>query len=1040
MLRNFDYRRANNIAGWLVFTFALLIYVLTVEETASFWDCGEFISVSYKLEVPHPPGAPFFLLMGRLFSFFALGNVEKVALAVNMLAVLSSAFTILFVFWSINLLAIKVVRKGKVVTSDEGLKILGCGLIGALAYTFSDSFWFSAVEAEVYATSSFLTAFNFWAMLKWENLKDLTKANRWLLVIFYTIGISIGVHLLNLTIIPALAVIYYFRNSKKASLRGILIYFSAGILIVAFIMYGLITGFPSAAAKLEVYFVNALGLPFGSGATFFAFLIFSIMIFALYRTYKKHQVLVHTFLLGTTFVLIGYCSYLIIPIRSAYDTPIDENDPEDVMTFLSYLKREQYGDRPLLYGRTFDARRVDVNIGAPLYKKGANRYEEYGNDMEPVYDRSKKILLPRIYSRQEGHPDLYRQWIGLRKNESPNMADNLYYLFRYQFGHMYFRYFLWNFSGRESDLKDANALTVFDLGDDPPHEIKTNKARKKFLMLPLLLGVMGILFQYKRDKKSFLIVSLLFTLTGLGLVLYLNSPPVEPRERDYIYTISYSAFCMWIGFGFLAICEFLKKFLPPIRQRIIIAFALALTIPVLMGVQGWDSHDRSNRFYSVDQAKSMLESCAPNAILFTGGDNDTFPLWYLQEVEGFRTDIRVVVLSYFATNWYIEQMRRPAYKSEPLDFELTANNYGIGNNEYIPLINEEKKGSAVNLKKYIQLVKKENEAVYVTLQDNTKTAILLSDMFYLDVDSAAIAAKGIVPEDKQKYIAKRLYLPLNENAGYMMKSDLAILDLIATTNWERPIYFNMTSANTTYIDLKNYLHLEGLVYRFMPVFAQDIDDIDITSSDAQSEILDKNPFQIDSIDVVSNVNAEVMLENLKKFEGNFRGMDDESVYYPDEYRRFVANTRNSIYKLAKELLRQGRKEEAKQVMDYILTKLPDKTVPFSFYAPKYIEVYTQAGDHETALSITDLLTKRAKKTLQYFAARQMANNYLVQKNALIINQLGNVMSQAEEALLADSLNLKANDEKYAEAYAEKYEEIFGLFKDYMTKLRFLREQ
>ncbi|MBD0260972.1 MAG: DUF2723 domain-containing protein, partial [Cytophagales bacterium] len=554
------------------------------------------------------------------------------------------------------LLARKTLKiTGFEVTKGEAIRLMGAGVVGALAYTFSDSFWFSAVEAEVYAMSSFFTAIVFWAIFKWELIEDDAAANRWLIFIAYLIGLSIGVHLLNLVALPAIGLVYYFKKYKPSTWGVIAaLAISGGIILT--IMLGVIPGLPSIAGSFEIFFVNSLGLPFGSGAAFFVILFLGTLIYGLYYSVRKEKVTLNTALLSLTVILIGYASYTMVPVRSGFNPPINENDPSDLISLVSYLKREQYGDRPLLWGPSFTSELVDQKRGEPLYRKGKDKYEVYDYKITNVFDPKGNMLLPRVFSRQDNHAQLYRQMLGLREGEKPNMVDNLRFMFSHQLGHMYFRYFLWNFVGRQSDMEGAGVLMPTQaFQKDLAYDLKTNWGRNNFFMLPFLLGLVGFLFQYSRDRRGFWVVTLLFFLTGIALVLYLNSPPVEPRERDYIYVGSYYAFAIWIGLGMIAVAEAVSRFIKNPASSASIATVACLAVPAIMAQQGWNDHDRSDRYHSVDSAKNLLNSCAPNAILFTGGDNDTFPLWYAQDVEGFRTDVRVCNLSLLGTHWYIDQ-------------------------------------------------------------------------------------------------------------------------------------------------------------------------------------------------------------------------------------------------------------------------------------------------------------------------------------------------------------------------------------------------
>lgn len=1019
-----EFQKINNISGWFVFLVSAIVYTITVEETASFWDCGEFIAVSYKLEVPHPPGAPLFLLLGRMFSFLALGDVEMVAYWINMLSVLSSAFTIMFLHWTIVLLGRKIIKPTDGQYNNSQLFVLmGAGIVGSLAYTFSDSFWFSAVEAEVYALSSLFTAFVFWAILKWELIENRREADKWLIMITYVMGLSIGVHLLNLVTIPALALIVYYKRYPQISVNGQLLAMAAGGAVILFIMYFVIPGLPSIAGWFEILFVNSFGLPFGSGIVFFVVLLIGAIIYGIRYSEKEKKEVLNIIMLSFAFILIGYSSYGIIPIRSNYNTPIDENNPEDIISFVRYLKREQYGDRPLIYGQTYESERVSVETGAPVYRKAETEYEIYDYKSTPVYDPNNKMLLPRIYSQQAGHPDLYRSWIGLDPNEKPTLVDNFKYMFVYQFGHMYFRYFMWNFAGRESDDKEAGFLTPWeDIGVDLPEDLARNKARNNFYMLPLILGLIGIFFHYKKDQKNFWVLLLLFFLTGLGLVLYLNSPPVEPRERDYIYVGSFYVFTIWIGFGVLAIYDTLKN----VKMNHIIATVLGLIIPIIMAAEGMDNHDRSNRFHSIDQAKNTLRSCAPNAILFTGGDNDTFPLWYVQEVEGFRTDVRVVVLSYFSTDWYIEQMRRPAYESEPLPISMKPENYLQGKNDYVPLVEvPNMKDRAVNIKSYIRLVDKNDPQVLVGLQDGSFTAKLLTRNFTLDIDKQNVLSKGFIPKGKENRVVDKMTWRMKEGSNAIFKNDLAILDILATNNWERPVYFNNTSANTSALDLRQWLQLEGMAFRLMPI---------------------RNP----NTGEVGEVNVEVMLENMSQFE--FRGFNDPSVYHDEEYRKFGSNTRNSYARLARALYEKGDIEGAKAVLEEAMTNIPDESIPYSYFTSRFVEIYYLVGEKEKAQEMAATMERRAKQNMDYMEQKGKFDDNLYRGAMLFPTALADIyrrlsistVNQEQSLQQGEDINMEGREvelkklQEEKEFYMQEFEKYDKILQEYRSRVNALR--
>jgi hypothetical protein len=592
------------LLGWLVFVVATVVYWITVEPTASYWDCGEFIAVSYKLEIPHPPGAPFFQLVGRLFSFLALGDVYRVAYWINIVSVVSSGFTILFLFWTITLFGRKILNVDAAgMTEGQSYLILGGAFVGSLAYTFSDSFWFSAVEAEVYAMSAFFLAFVVWAILKWEHIEDESHANRWLILIFYMMGLSIGVHLMNLIAIPALGLIFYFKKYQQPTTWGVISTLIISLFIIILIYEFIVPGLPGIAGSFEIFFVNSIGLPFRSGIIIFMILVIAALVYGIYYSQKKNKEVLNTALLALAFILIGYSSFSIVLIRSNFNPPIDENDPENVISFVSYLKREQYGSRPLLYGQYFDAEVIDQERGDPVYVQGEDKYEISHYDIKYVYDPNRMTILPRAYSSTENHVQQYRNWMNLRPNERPNFADNPMFMFRYQIGYMYMRYFMWNFSGRESDIQGASWMMPLDAFKKVPQQLAENKGRNNYFMLPLLLGLIGMFYNYRKNQKVFGVLILLYVLTGVALVVYLNSPPVEPRERDYIYVGSYYTFAIWIGIGIMAIGRYLMQFIKNSRFAAVTATLLGMAVPVIMAAENWNDHDRSNRYFSVDSAK-----------------------------------------------------------------------------------------------------------------------------------------------------------------------------------------------------------------------------------------------------------------------------------------------------------------------------------------------------------------------------------------------------------------------------------------------------
>jgi len=968
----YNYTKINNITGWIVFLLATLIYALTVEPTASFWDAGEFIAAAYKLQVPHPPGAPFYLLVGRMFSFLAFGDVYKVAYWINMASVLSSGFTILFLFWSITLLGRKL-YKITVPTKAQVVTLMGAGIVGAMAYAASDSFWFSAVEAEVYAMSSFFTAFVFWAILKWELIEDESNRNKWLILIAYMMGLSIGVHLLNLVTIPALGLIYYYKNYKPTR-NGLIYTLIISGLIIIVIMSGIIPGLPSLAGNVEVFFVNSLGLPFGSGIIFFMVVFLGALIYGIIYSIKKQKVLLNTALLCLTFILIGYSSYTMVVIRSNFNPPIDENNPENIISFVSYLKREQYGTRPLFYGQYFTAEVVDQVKGAPVYAKGEDRYIVVDNKTTPVYDPRESTILPRAYSSDPNHVAKYRDWMNLGPNQRPNFINNIGFMFNYQMGYMYMRYFLWNFSGRESDHQGAGWLAIWNTAHDLPEILANNKARNNFLMLPLILGLIGVFFHYRRDPRYFGVLVMLFFLTGLALVLYLNSPPSEPRERDYIYVGSFYVFAFWIGFGVIAISEFLQKRIKNAVLAPAVATVICLSVPIIMLAEGWDDHNRSNRYFSVDSAKNFLNSCAPNAILFTGGDNDTFPLWYAQEVEGFRTDVRVIVLSYFNTDWYINQMTRPAYESAPLPFSLTQNEYRQGGpNDYLLVDENPNVAAGIDSRQFLELVRRNHPAIQRQVSRTGEYINTVpSKTLLMDIDVNHVQNLGIIPAEKENLLEERMSFTIKGRA--LEKKDLMILDLMASNNWERPIYFNNTSLQGTQLNLTNYVVQEGNAYRLLPI---------------------RNPNPQESF-----VNTDIMYDNIMN-NFFFRELDNPNVYYNEDYRNFVVSHRSSFNTLADALIKEGKIDQARTTLLTSLERMPDEAVPYDYETAQTVGLLFQVGEEERAMQIVEILGNRADQMLAYLIAENKNFGFEREKSLSALQQIVQALRNAgknEEAV------------------------------------------
>lgn len=967
-MQSFDlksYKRLNNIIGWIVFAIASVVYLLSMEPTGSFWDCGEFIASGYKLEVGHPPGAPFFMLLVRFFTMFA-PSTNLVAVFANSLSALASGFTILFLFWSITHLTRKIYNTLNYNLSQVVL-IISSGLVGALAYTFSDTFWFSAVEGEVYATSSLFTAMVFWAILKWEDSADTPFANRWIILIAYLMGISIGVHLLNLLAIPAIVLVYYFKKyevTKWGVVKALLL--SAIILLT--VMYGLISGFVIFASKIELLFVNSFGLPYNSGVLFYIFSIIALLIIGIRYTYKKKKALLNTVLLAITVLLIGYGSYAVILIRASAKPPMNQNDPDNMFSLLYYLNREQYGDRPLLYGQSFNAPVIDRKEGSPYYIPKDGKYIVAYTKYSYKFDDRFMNVFPRMYSSESQHVSAYKQWtnysgipISVRDEQGkaqvryvPKLSDQIEFFIRYQVGHMYLRYFMWNFVGRQNDLQGhgdvlkgnwISGIPVIDntrLGDQGklPGYLKDNKARNRYYFLPLLLGLAGLVYHYTRRQKDFWVVTLLFIMTGVAIVVYLNQTPYQPRERDYAYAGSFYAFAIWIGLGTVALYELVKKIIDHYLAAAVTATVCILVVPGIMAAENWDDHDRSERYTSVDFGYNMLIGCPSNAILFTYGDNDTFPLWYNQEVEGVRTDVRVSNLSYLRGDWYIDQMKRKAYESDPLPVSMTHDKYYSGKREVV-LVADRIRG-AIPLDQAIDFILGDLDGSQITSPFNPseKICFLPSTRIYMPIDKQQVMKTGTVKSDKINQVVDTMAWKVNNSM--ILKEGLFVLDLLSTNKWNRPIYFGTTVSNESFQNLEQYFQMEGLIYRVVPIA--------VTQQESRFSY--------------GQVDSETMYDNLMN-KYRFRSIADPDIYLDENNSRIISNYRNIFGRLAQRLIDEGKKDKAQEVVDRCMEMIPGEKVPFNFYGLDLIEAYYKVGAVEKAVESSRLMMTQSVDLLNF---------------------------------------------------------------------------
>ncbi|WP_207536101.1 glycosyltransferase family 117 protein [Desertivirga arenae] len=916
-----NYNKTNNLLGWLCFAIAAITYTLTLEPTASFWDCGEFIASAYKLQVVHQPGAPLFLMIAKIFSLLAGGDKSKIAYWMNMSSALSSAATILFLFWTITALVRKVLAKrDEEITTGKMISIMGSGVVGALAYTFSDTFWFSAVEAEVYAMSSLCTAIVFWAILKWEHHADEPGSDRWIIFIAYIMGLSIGIHLLNLLVIPAIALVYYFRRSNDITSAGTIKALLIGIVILGIVQYGIIQYIVKFAAYFDLFFVNTLGMGFGSGVIVFALLVIIGLTYGILYSIKNSKAILNLALICTTFILIGYSSFAMIVIRAKANTTLNNNDPDNAFALLSYLNREQYGDRPLLYGEYFDSQPIENKEDGNVYRKGDTKYEVVGKKYETVFDRN--TLLPRMYSRSPQHADFYREWMRIPEGSSPTFAHNLGFLFSYQVGFMYARYFLWDFAGRQNDdqghgnftsgnwISGIKPIDAARLGsqDHLPPSIKENNAYNRFYFLPLIVGLIGAIWHFKRNQKDAGVVGLLFFFTGLAIVLYLNQTPLQPRERDYAYAGSFYAFAIWIGLGVAGIAEWLGKKTSYTNASIAATVLCLLVAPGLMAKEGWDDHDRSEKTTARDFAVDYLESCAPNAILFTYGDNDTYPLWYVQEVEGVRPDVRIVNLSLLGTDWYIRQMKDRVNSADPLPITMADSKFVQGVRDVIYYSEYTK--DTVELKEIFDIITSDNDNDKVTLQDGSRENILPTKNLKLTINPAEVLATKTVGPEMKDSIASTMQWTYNQN--YVTKAELAMFDILAHNNWKRPIYFAVTVPSENYIGLQKYLYNEGFAYRLVP-----LKPVLVDSTRQAPELL----------------NSQAMYSNVV---GKFKWGNMKNASYLDpESTRMIATIMKTFNSLAEKQLQEGKIAEAKTTLNKALEVLPEKNYLFYFVLHRY---------------------------------------------------------------------------------------------------------
>ena len=1109
-----QYKTVNNLVGWITFLIAATVYCMTIEPTASFWDCPEFITTAYKLEVGHPPGAPFFMLTANLFTQF-VSDPALVAKMVNYMSALMSGACILFLFWSITHLVRKLVITDETnITRGQLITVMGSGLVGALAYTFSDTFWFSAVEGEVYAYSSMFTAIVFWLILKWEDVADQPHSDRWIILIAYLTGLSIGVHLLNLLCLPAIVLVYYYKKVPGANAKGSLLALAGSMVLVAAVLYGIVPGVVKVGGWFELLFVNSLGMPFNTGVIVYVALLAAAIIWGIYESYNEKSrtrmnlsflltiamlgipfyghgasaviigILVlgvlaaylfasklnekirmsartmNTALLCTMMIMVGYSSYALIVIRSVANTPMDQNSPEDIFTLGEYLGREQYGTRPLFYGPAYSSKvALDVEDGycVPRQKSTDTKYvrkEKTSPDEKDSYvelpgrveyEYAQNMLFPRMYS--SAHTAYYKSWQDITGYDVPydqcgemlmvNMPtqwDNIKFFFSYQLNFMYWRYFMWNFAGRQNDIQSSgeiehgNWITGIPFIDNLlygdqnmlPQELKDNKGHNVFYCLPLILGIIGLFWQAWRGQKGiqqFWVVFFLFFMTGIAIVLYLNQTPGQPRERDYAYAGSFYAFAIWIGMGVAGIVHLLRNYMKEVPAAALTS-AVCLLVPIQMASQTWDDHDRSGRYVARDFGQNYLMSLqeSGNPIIYTNGDNDTFPLWYNQETEGFRTDARTCNLSYLQTDWYIDQMKRPAYDSPALPITWDRTEYMEGQNEYVPIRPDFKKqiDKAYKAAEEEVLNGKNPEAlnnIRAQFGDNpyelknilkywvrTKDgqAVIPTDSIVVKIDKEAVRRSGMmIPEALGDSIPDYMHISLKDEKGNpkraLYKSELMMLEMLANANWERPIYMAITVGTDNQLNMREHFIQEGLTYRF-------------------------TPFETEALG--ATIDSEKMYDNLmNKFK--FGGIDKPGIYIDENTMRMCYTHRHIFAQLITQLMKEGKKDKALAALEYAEKMIPAFNVPYDVQngALEMAEAYYQLGNNTKADQIIDELANKSVEYLTWYLS--LDDNHLL-------------MSQREFIMHLSALDMEVKMmEKYksklAGNYTPKVNELYNIY-------------
>ena len=1086
-----SFKKWNLILGWFAFLIALITYSLTVEPTVSFWDAGEYILTASKLQVGHPPGAPLYQMLGAVFSVFAL-NPDQIGLLMNMMSAVSSAFTILFMFWTIVLILEKILGEGKTLKSGQQIAVLGSALVGSLAFTFTDSFWFNAVETEVYAMATLIMSIMFYLGLRWEKDMHKPRGNRWLILIAFVIGLSFGIHFMGLLTIPAIGLIYYFKNYKEITVKNFII---ANVVSVAVLLFIFKLMFPNVLryfSALELFFVNQISLPFNSGSIIAGILLVAAFYYGLKYTRAKKLYDVNTGILCLLFILIGSSSWLMLPIRANANVVINENNPSSARELLAYYNLEQYPETHLFYGPLFTDQYSGLDENEP-YVDDKPKYEKDKTSGKYIivndYKRAKQnynsehaAVLPRMWSTEnaenymlftgfldfrikpayQGEPRLEQSILDFKNDvvkgridyedyhnflkqfgqfldiEKPSFGDNLAFMFEYQLGYMYWRYFMWNFVGRQDDIQGKldqhgnwisgiqfiDELHLGQSQDNLPSDVKNNKARNTYYFLPFILGLIGLFYLFNKDKKLFWVMLVFFLFTGLAIQVYTNVRPFEPRERDYSVVGSFYVFAIWIGFGVYAIFDMLKKYLSgKILAPIVTVVCLAL-VPLIMATQNWDDHDRSGKYTALTMAKKYLDSCDENGILFSIGDNDTFALWYAQEIEKYRTDVRVVNTSLFQTDWYIDQMKRQAYESEPIPSALTHDKYKHGTRDYI--MKRLRTQDTLSISEFMSFITSDNPKTklkYMMQQEGDDVSsypsqLINSNYFPAEhvrvpVDKNEVLKNGIVKAKDSALIEDNLYITIDDSAIY--KNRLLMLDIVANNNWQRPIYFTGGAfGDDDYIWLKDYLQLNGMVYKLVPI---------------KTPVSRANPYDMGRID------TDFMYNKVVNWDWGNSGGD---IYHDPETRKNSITYRGNLARLIEALLNENKLDKAEEIADIAMENMPVDKYGFYTLLEPYISTYYEVDNKEKARQLFKEVAAKYQEYLKYYG------NLTIKKQE---DNFTEILTNIERyKALVDVL--KGYDMEFAKQESKTFNSYLDLFKHFyeeepaatpMSEEEFLKE-